>query len=262
VLLACKKPGHQAINDQANAQLDEARALTAREKRYATCDEPRPPEALCGTISGSFWNDSNVTRAITVDCHGVADANCTMFLVDRWFRLLGDRYPGADMGEIRDYCAAHSAECEEPLAFELVWLRSHNHQVDLVAQGATKRILDQRDAALANERQRSAQAFAAAMQALASGTNAGSVRSTAPGNQPSSAGAAGSCSSNVDCPVGEKCLKAEHALHGVCGQIVNEYGNRVWDTRAKPAECRVASDCGVRFECVKSGAGGGVCVKR
>lgn len=71
------------------------------------------------------------------------------------------------------------------------------------------------------------------------------------------------CYSNVDCPIGLRCMRPGGYGPGQCGRPVDSYGVPTYDYDAQPAACTLSMDCPVGFECRKPGGRfEGVCVKR
>lgn len=78
------------------------------------------------------------------------------------------------------------------------------------------------------------------------------------------------CISDVECGVGNKCVKAsgDINLSGICVTPIDQSGNRDYSyspSKIQPQEvggCSFDTDCGVGFSCVKrSGQLYGICVK-
>jgi hypothetical protein len=78
------------------------------------------------------------------------------------------------------------------------------------------------------------------------------------------------CISDVQCGVGNKCVKASEDINitGICVTPTDEYGNREYDNSMSDdsphevAGCSFDTDCDIGFSCLKrSGQLEGICVK-
>jgi hypothetical protein len=78
------------------------------------------------------------------------------------------------------------------------------------------------------------------------------------------------CNSDIDCGVGNKCVKAEGDYHlkGCCVTPVNKYGQKIYGSipsygTKEVSGCSFSCDCPIGFECVKkTGQLKGICVKK
>lgn len=62
--------------------------------------------------------------------------------------------------------------------------------------------------------------------------------------------ATGECNFDVNCPAGQRCMKPQHALRGICGVAVDGLGTPNYGP-ASPQECRHNVECGPGFTCSK-----------
>lgn len=78
------------------------------------------------------------------------------------------------------------------------------------------------------------------------------------------------CYSDIDCGLGNKCVKAsgDINLSGICITPTDQFGNKSYDyspPQTQPREvngCSFDTDCGIGFSCLKrSGQIYGICVK-
>jgi hypothetical protein len=75
------------------------------------------------------------------------------------------------------------------------------------------------------------------------------------------------CSSDYQCPVGQKCMKGSLSYEGTCAQPVNQHGAPVF-TAPDPAslgvgkgQCSFDTQCPIGFRCEKGGSLYGNCIR-
>lgn len=74
-----------------------------------------------------------------------------------------------------------------------------------------------------------------------------------------------SCSTNGDCPGGQRCIRPAGRPYGdgICGTLVDSFGISTFGSDVVARSCTFSVDCGVGFECRKpKGYGPGLCIKR
>jgi len=69
------------------------------------------------------------------------------------------------------------------------------------------------------------------------------------------------CTSDLACPVGQKCVKDSYALEGVCAEPVNQYGTPQYAAPSGGSiglgqgQCQFTTQCPLGFECIKTSGG-------
>lgn len=112
-----------------------ARARAAIERRYLSCEDPHPPEALCGLMATKHWTAEGVAQMKRELCDGLTRAECTSALADLWGKSLEKRYPRANIAAVAENCRRHPEWCDTMTRTEILWLKLHNLAVYAEAVG-------------------------------------------------------------------------------------------------------------------------------
>jgi len=91
--------------------------------------------------------------------------------------------------------------------------------------------------------------------------NNGAAPATAPqisGAEPgktslTSAPTSGECTTDMDCTLGAKCLRASGGTHGYCGRKVDSMGMPSMSPGRQVSGCMSSTDCPIGFRCVGDG---------
>jgi len=68
------------------------------------------------------------------------------------------------------------------------------------------------------------------------------------------------CTSNLECTLGDECIRPHGEIKGVCGRLVDSTANPTTSIRRRVQPCDTDHDCPVRFRCERTSASVGVCV--
>lgn len=77
------------------------------------------------------------------------------------------------------------------------------------------------------------------------------------------------CSSDFSCSYGQKCVKQQFQLEGVCADVVNGYGVKTYNYAPQsdsvgignPSQCQFDTDCGPGWHCIKGTGIYGTCMR-
>jgi len=81
------------------------------------------------------------------------------------------------------------------------------------------------------------------------------------------------CRSDYDCSTSQKCIKTGYDYSGICTDVVDQYGNKLFNYMPNPnsingndgrGDCRYDNDCNYMFKCYKAKSYDqfGYCVKK
>ncbi len=116
----------QAIDDRANEKLSDVRASAERNAVYPTCRDHTTITGNCGLILRRTSTEDFRAKFRDNRCVDKAEAACeTLYqrMIDAW---LVQRYRSADWGEVALTCDGNPGRCDDPVAYELLLLDSHN----------------------------------------------------------------------------------------------------------------------------------------
>jgi hypothetical protein len=119
----------QAIDDRASEKLSEVRASAERNAVYPTCRDPATITGNCGLILKRASTEDFRVKFRESKCVGKDDAACeTLYqkTIDAW---LVQRYRSADWPEVALTCDGNPGRCDDPVAYELLLLDSHNLRI-------------------------------------------------------------------------------------------------------------------------------------
>lgn len=126
MLAGCRS---QAIDDRANDKLSDARASAERNAIYPTCRDRSTITGNCGLILERASTEDFRVKFRERKCVGKEDAACeTLYrkMLDAW---LIQRYRLADWREVGLTCDGSPGRCDDPVAYELLLLDSHNRRI-------------------------------------------------------------------------------------------------------------------------------------
>jgi hypothetical protein len=118
-----------AIDDRANAQLNDARVSAERDAIYPTCPDRAVIAGNCGLILKRASTEDFRTKFRDLKCVNKDAATCEALyqrMIDAW---LAQRYRFADWSAVALTCDSDPGRCDEPVQYELLLVDSHNHHV-------------------------------------------------------------------------------------------------------------------------------------
>jgi hypothetical protein len=119
----------QAIDDRANERLSEVRASAERSAVYPTCPDRETVAGNCGLLLKRASTEDFRARFRDKKCADKTEAACEALyqrMLDAW---LVQRYRYADWREVGLVCDGNPGRCDDPVAYELLLLDSHNLRV-------------------------------------------------------------------------------------------------------------------------------------
>jgi hypothetical protein len=119
----------QAINDRANEQLADVRAHAENTVVYPTCPNRAPIGGNCGLLLKRATTESFRERFRTQKCAGRTEEVCETLYQRMLDASLQQRYTKADWQAAALTCDANPGHCEDPVAYELLLLDSHNKSI-------------------------------------------------------------------------------------------------------------------------------------
>lgn len=77
------------------------------------------------------------------------------------------------------------------------------------------------------------------------------------------------CSSDFACNYGQKCVKQQFQMNGICADVTDEFGNKTYDYQpdtnsvepGNPSQCQFDTDCAIGWKCIKGRGLYGTCMK-
>ena len=125
-LAACRS---QTIDDRANDKLSEVRATAERNAIFPTCRDRAAITGNCGLLLKHASTEDFRVKFRDSKCVGKDDATCESLyqkMLDAW---LVQRYRSADWREVALTCDGNPGRCDDPVAYELLLLDSHNLRI-------------------------------------------------------------------------------------------------------------------------------------
>jgi hypothetical protein len=118
-----------AIDDRANERVSEARVTAERQAVYPTCRDRDVVAGNCGLVLKRASTEAFRTRFRDLKCVGKDTETCELLYQKMLDASLQQRYRLADFREVALTCDASPGRCDDPVAYELMLLDSHNLRV-------------------------------------------------------------------------------------------------------------------------------------
>ena len=134
----------EAIEDRANERLNQEYTTAVRNAVYPTCPDRAVIAGNCGLILKHASTEDFRMKFRDRKCVGIEDAACeTLYqsMLDAW---LVQRYVLADWRKVALTCNSDPGRCDDPVAYELLLVDSHNYRIRDDYAGAEKEIEAQR----------------------------------------------------------------------------------------------------------------------
>lgn len=116
----------QDVDDRAGERLSQVRVSAERSAVYPTCRDRSTIAANCGLILKHAATEDFRTKFRDRKCVGKDEAACeTLYqtMLDGW---LAQRYVLADWRQVTLLCNSDPERCDDPVAYELLLVDSHN----------------------------------------------------------------------------------------------------------------------------------------
>lgn len=130
----------QAIDDRANQKVTQVLARAERAAVYPSCADHAPIGPGCGLYMKRASTEEFRILFRDAKCQGRAAEDCQALYqraIDAW---LAQRYISADWRAVALTCDANPGRCDDPAAYELLLLDSHNFHVRDAAARAENEI--------------------------------------------------------------------------------------------------------------------------
>jgi aryl carrier-like protein len=195
------------------------------------------------------WNNLHIQLLVTT--YWAAD-------LDWILKALGEQSQGTQIESLFVY--SHNIRLKAYIEKRLTALNAARmiarRELDDARAQSVQHARELRDAEIAEKQRR----FALAMSAMAQAMSNAHQPSRPSVAVPSTSG----CSSDFDCGIGSRCVKANYSLKGYCAKAVNEFGVQTFDMPdmnsvlvkvPQGSDCHFVTDCPIGFRCdVQSGA--------
>ncbi|CAN5923337.1 hypothetical protein BH11MYX4_BH11MYX4_65270 [soil metagenome] len=118
-----------AIDDRASEHVSEAHATAVRRAVYPTCADRAVVAGNCGLILKRAATEDFRVRFRDLKCVGKDTAECETLYQKMLEASLQQRYRLADWREVGLTCDANPGRCDDPVAYEMLLVDSHNLRV-------------------------------------------------------------------------------------------------------------------------------------
>ncbi len=118
-----------AIDDRASEQLNELRVTAERNAVYPTCPDRQAVSGNCGLLLKRASTEEFRTKFRDLKCVNKDGPACEALyqkMIDAW---LAQRYRFADWAAVGLTCDSEPGRCDDPVAYELLLVDSHNSRV-------------------------------------------------------------------------------------------------------------------------------------
>ena len=118
-----------AIDDRANDRINDAHTTAVRRSFSPTCPDKGVVSGNCGLVlKGAATEDFRV-KFRDLKCVDKDTAQCELLYQRMLDATLKQRYRLADWNEVTLTCDANPGKCDDPVAYELLLVDSHNVRV-------------------------------------------------------------------------------------------------------------------------------------
>ncbi|MFT3768563.1 MAG: hypothetical protein QM820_24215 [Minicystis sp.] len=132
-----------AIDRSADAQIAEVRAQTESAVVNTSCPDGRPLAASCGLMLRHYASEEFRAKFRESFCKDMSTEVCQTRYERMINARLEERYYAADHAAVTRTCDANPGRCDDPVAYEMALLDSHNGHV---LQAGARAELERREA--------------------------------------------------------------------------------------------------------------------
>ena len=118
-----------AIDDRANERINDAHAAAVRRAFSPTCPEKGVVSGNCGLVLKRAATEDFRVKFRDLKCVDKDTATCETLYQRMLDATLKQRYRLADWDEVALTCDANPGKCDDPVAYELLLVDSHNVRV-------------------------------------------------------------------------------------------------------------------------------------